>query len=666
MKTVQSKVNYDNVNQDVESYAVQGKPMNTLHFDVSFSVMKKDKKSTILHNVSDVIQSGQMLAIMGPSGAGKTTLLRVLTMEAHGGISEGTVTVNGRPLTSQLFKSKCGLVAQEDYHWAFLTCRETIAYAADLLSPGASAAEKTEAVNRMITRMGLDSCADTLVGNAFQHGLSGGQKRRLSVAVALMKRLEIIFLDEPTSGLDAAAAAGIMEFLRDLTRSEKLVTIFTVHQPSTHIFNSFDRVMLLSRGKTAYVGAASAVPEYFARIGHVLPEQTNPAEFMLDIVNTDFTDEAEVTKILDAFERHEKPVHQARIDNIMQASIKELEEPRIVNADTFTQILIMFRRHFSLAIRDPMVYVGRLLMFFVVTIFFAIVYIDGRERKQDNALTHLWLCIWCISVPTNAGVIAVYVFNNEFFTIKKEVKNGMVQPLPYLIANAVLQIPVMFLFGIAAISVSQYGMINYYGPRYGQLLLLYALTLYSYESIAQVFAVVFSNPLLGMLQYVNIWFASFLFNGLFLPIKSIPWPFRVFSYILPFRYNIRSMAYQEYAEGPDWGGAVLCDPATDSSCLPGGYKCTDTSASAVCFGRTGKQVLQSIHHVFDTFNSQDTFNTDVAILIGIAIICKIMFVVVMSVKARSESAIVPPEYTKSGDAGSNKNSTVTVEMATVA
>jgi hypothetical protein len=126
------------------------------------------------------------------------------------------------------------------------------------------------------------------------------------------------------------------------------------------------------------------------------------------------------------------------------------------------------------------------------------------------------------------------------------------------------------------------------------------------------------------------------------------------------------MAYQEYAEGPDWGGAVLCDPATDSSCLAGGYKCTDTSASAVCFGRTGKQVLQSIHHVFDTFNSQDTFNTDVAILIGIAIICKIMFVVVMSVKARSESAIVPPEYTKSGDAGSNKNSTVTVEMATVA
>lgn len=151
MNTIKSKVTYDNISNDVESKAMQGKPMNTLHFDVSFSVTTKDKKSTILNNVSDVVQSGQMLAIMGPSGSGKTSLLRVLTMEAHGGVSEGTVTVNGIPLTSRLFKSKCGLVAQEDYHWAFLTCRETIAYAADLLSPGATQGEKTEAVNRMIT-----------------------------------------------------------------------------------------------------------------------------------------------------------------------------------------------------------------------------------------------------------------------------------------------------------------------------------------------------------------------------------------------------------------------------------------------------------------------------------------------------------------------------------
>jgi hypothetical protein len=104
--------------------------------------------------------------------------------------------------------------------------------------------------------------------------------------------------------------------------------------------------------------------------------------------------------------------------------------------------------------------------------------------------------------------------NTEFFTIKKEVKNGMVDTLPYLFSNSLLQIPVMFLFGIFAISVSEYGMMNYYGKHYGQMLLLYALTMYSYESLAQMLAVAFSNPLLGMLQYVNLWFCiiSLLWN----------------------------------------------------------------------------------------------------------------------------------------------------------
>ena len=121
-------------------------------------------------------------------------------MEAFGGVSEGTVTFNGIPMSPSLFKSKCGLVAQEDHHWAFLTCRETISFAADLLLGGKTAEEKQAHVNHLITKMGLDSCADTMVGNAFKHGLSGGQKRRLSIAVALIKRLKLIFLDEPTSG----------------------------------------------------------------------------------------------------------------------------------------------------------------------------------------------------------------------------------------------------------------------------------------------------------------------------------------------------------------------------------------------------------------------------------------------------------------------------------
>lgn len=636
-----SKPDYQSVSKSATGEVVARNVTNTFHFDVSLSVIQKEKKKYIVNHVSDVVQSGQMLAIMGPSGAGKTSLLRVLTMEAIGGHSEGTVTINGLPLTSALFKSKCGLVAQEDYHWAFLTCRETIAYAADLLLPHASSQEKATQVSHMITKMGLDSCADTIVGNAFKHGLSGGQKRRLSLAVVLMKKLEIIFLDEPTSGLDAAAAAGIMEFLRDLTRAEQLVTIFTVHQPSTNIYNSFDRVMLLSKGRTAFVGPKDDVPGYLSLIKRPLPAQTNPAEFMLDIVNTDFTDDVEVERILTAWVQDGQPAHRARNDVILQSSFKDnahLLKPA-AQASVFAQSFIMLRRHALLAMRDPLIYLGRVVMFFFVCIFFAIIYIEARKLDQKQALPHFWLGIWCISVPSNAGVIAVYVFNTEFFTIKKEVKNGMVQTLPYLLANSLLQIPVMFLFAIMSISVQEYGMINYNGKHYGQMMLLFALTMYCFESIAQLLAVVFTNPLLGMLQFVNVWFSTFLFCGLFLPIKSIPWPFQIFSYILPFRYTLRSMAYQEY-KGTTWSGAELCDPLTDVLCQPEGFKCAP--GATYCYGRTGEQILHTLHKSFDLISPKDYFATDVGILIAIAVVAKLFFIVFMSMKATTESTLHQP------------------------
>lgn len=572
----------------------------------------------------------------------------MLTFEALGGTAEGVVTFNGMTLSSQLFKAKCGLVAQEDYHWAFLTCRETIAFAADLLSPNASQAEKDQAVSSMISKMGLDSCAETVVGNAFKHGLSGGQKRRLSVAVAMMKKLEVIFLDEPTSGLDAAAASGIMTFLSEITRTDNLITIFTVHQPSTNIFNSFDRVMLLSKGRTAYVGRKDNVANYLAMIGHPLPAQTNPAEFMLDIVNTDFTDDAEVEKILSSFDRLGRPEHQSRIqERLLSFKSHNPADPSLVptQASIFDQTVIMFRRNFLLSIRDPLIYIGRIVMFFIICIFFGIIYVQARNLNQSQTLSHMWMLVWCIAVPSNCGVIAVYVFNTEFFTIKKEVKNGMVNTASYLFANSLLQIPVMFLFGISAISVSEYGIVNYNGAHYGQFLLIYALTMYAFESLAQMLAVAFKNPLLGMMQYVNLWFASFLFCGLFLRIADITWPFRILSYILPFQYTLRTMVYQEYIDST-WTGAVDCDPSTDASCYPGGYTCPGLSSSDICYGHTGTQVLDSMHQQFYMITATNHFSEDVGNLIAIAVVYKIVFIVLMTVRAREESTLHPPSTEK--------------------
>lgn len=164
----------------------------------------------IVRGVSAKVHAGQVFAIMGPSGAGKTTLLNSLTQESFGGVARGTITLNGEELDSKSFRQRCCVVAQQDNHWAFLRCRETVDYAARLYLPELTAEQRAAHVDDMVAKMGLLECANTRVGNQFVRGLSGGQKRRLSLAVALIKNPDVMFLDEPSELTHHSRAASLV------------------------------------------------------------------------------------------------------------------------------------------------------------------------------------------------------------------------------------------------------------------------------------------------------------------------------------------------------------------------------------------------------------------------------------------------------------------------
>merc|ERR1711972_1089484 len=189
-------------------------------------------------------------------------------------------------------------------------------YTATLMVSGTPACARVDA---MLRDMGLESCQDTRVGNEFVKGLSGGQRRRLSLAVALLGQPLVIFLDEITSGLDAASAAGIMTFLADLTKSQQIVSICTIHQPSAKVFKSIDKLVLLSAGRVAYSGPRSEVVPYFQSKGRSMPEQENPADFVLEQINKDFVDPKSVDEMLEAWENHVPPlckVKSERLDEV--------------------------------------------------------------------------------------------------------------------------------------------------------------------------------------------------------------------------------------------------------------------------------------------------------------------------------------------------------------
>ena len=262
-------------------------------------------------------------------------------MQAHNGQLTGKIILNGVPLNRDVFKSKCFHVPQFDKNWMHLTVNETLMYAARL-SPSAVTADNmqhagdgkastttiiTRAVDDAIVSLGLYDAKDTYCSN-----LSGGQQRRLSLAVALLNKPSVLFLDEVTSGLDSAASDNICRVLRKLSNEKNLIIICTIHQPSLKVFERFDEIMLLSGGRLAYAGDRVLAEKYFTSIGHPLPPNENPAEHYLDLLNSNFGSLEKIEAILKKWDGR----HDIWEDNV---------PPDLENGEAFQEIpLVMTSR----------------------------------------------------------------------------------------------------------------------------------------------------------------------------------------------------------------------------------------------------------------------------------------------------------------------------------
>ncbi|KAK3284935.1 hypothetical protein CYMTET_7438 [Cymbomonas tetramitiformis] len=587
--------------------------------DCRFTVSTKAGEKSVLKGITGSARSGEVLAIMGPSGAGKTQLMNLLSLIDGPGAVSGDVTLNGKPFTRELFMKYAGQVPQADFHWAFLTCRETVQVAADLLN--IPQAEREKRVAKIMKRTGLEGCSDVRVGNQFIPGLSGGQKRRLSLAVLLIRRPALVFLDEPTSGLDAAAACQIMNFVAELARDLHIIVVATIHQPSATVFAGFHGAMVLSDGRVAYQGAAQSLITYLDRIEKPLPSEMGVAEWCLDLVNREFTDPTEVDRLLDVWSENEAEFCGGRGEAPPPTPMTEVES---LGSSMLHEVAVLLKRHAVLTIRDPTIYLGRAFVNLFACLFFSIVYIESRNYNQEQATYHMFLVMWLCGVPACMGIIAVFAFNIEFHSIKAEVKNGMYRATSYLVAKSILEVPMMFILSIFAISCSAYGVSNYNGDYYFEFMLVFTAMLWSFECMAQAMSVSFDNPLLGAMGFMNMWFCSFLFAGIMVPEKDVPWPFKAMIYLFPFRYSLASLIYLDFHD-TTFDGAYL--DAND----PRGYSCTDSTTW--CYGYTGKQVLDSLGQTYKTISSEDHTVRDFSLLLAIGAFFKLQYLVIFVQKS---------------------------------
>lgn len=251
----------------------------------------------ILHNISGIANSGEILAVMGPSGSGKTTLLNALAGRIP--YDSGVITLDDQPMTKRMRNRTC-YVLQEDIFLSKLTLWETLYFATMVYLPESlSHAEKMAKMDYIINVLDLTKCQKTVIGDQFVRGLSGGEKKRLSIACELIKDPDIMFLDEPTSGLDSSTAYSLMMLLKQFTEQSRKAVVVTIHQPSSQIYHMFTHLLLLANGHIAYFGDGRKALDFFAEVGLYCEPHYNPADFILETVKKD---KEAVQKIIDLAE----------------------------------------------------------------------------------------------------------------------------------------------------------------------------------------------------------------------------------------------------------------------------------------------------------------------------------------------------------------------------
>ncbi|KAM7275938.1 hypothetical protein ACFE04_017804 [Oxalis oulophora] len=430
--------------------------------NITCSLSDKSSKSVrfLLKNVSGEAKPGRLLAIMGPSGSGKTTLLNVLAgqlMASRRIHLSGLLEVNDRAISSNNVY-KIAFVRQEDLFFSQLTVRETLSLAAELQFPELSAVEeRDEYVNNLLFKLGLVSCADTNVGDAKVRGISGGEKKRLSLACELMASPSVVFADEPTTGLDAFQAEKVMETLQQLAKDGHTV-ICTIHQPRGSVYIKFDDIMLLTEGALVYTGPAREAPlEYFSKFGYRCPDHVNPAEFLADLMSIDYSSpenvmssQKRIDSLVEAFAQQDtlvlyanslmkKDGYQKIVDSRKRVAAKK-------KGNWCRQFWLLLRRAWMQASRDGPTNKVRANMSIASAIIFGSVF-WRMGRSQTSIQDRMGLLqVAAINTAMAALTKTVGVFPKERAIVDRERAKGSYTLGPYLLSKLIAEIPIGAVF----------------------------------------------------------------------------------------------------------------------------------------------------------------------------------------------------------------------------
>lgn len=421
-------------------------PRVSLHVrDLSIIASKTGK--TLVNSVSFDLSSGSIMAVMGGSGSGKTTILNVLASKINSGLStRGSIDYVLEPTQAKELTQEhvtMSYVPQQDILLSRLTCRETLMFAADLKLDKPKE-EKTMIVNQLIDELGLKECADTLVGDSSHRGLSGGEKRRLSIGTQMIANPSIMFLDEPTTGLDANAAFLVIKTIKKLAKEGGRIFIMSIHQPRSDILFLFDKICLLSKGNVVYCDKLQQMIPYFESLGYKIPELINPADYIIDLFSIDgrsMESEKNTRKrlhnLLDKWRDYEmKHIQYIKLNNLSN----HIEVSDMTTALPFwKQVFVLTRRNIKLNTSDYITLSATIMEPIIMgTIVGWIFY--KPDSSTDSGLRTLTACLYaCIMLQSYLYLLfdTYRLCEQDIAIFDRERAEGSVSPFAFITARKI-------------------------------------------------------------------------------------------------------------------------------------------------------------------------------------------------------------------------------------
>ncbi|EKX39023.1 hypothetical protein GUITHDRAFT_76679 [Guillardia theta CCMP2712] len=508
-------------------------------------------RKTILSSVTGVFEPGKFTAIMGSSGAGKTTLLNAVAGEAAGGILSGAVRFNGAKVDTATIRRLRAFVFQDDVVMGTMTAYEAISMSAKLrLPPDMPLEEKMRRVDQMIEILHLERCKDNVIGYPGEKsGVSGGERKRISIAMELITNPSVLFLDEPTSGLDTHTAHSVCKTLKELAAAGRTV-VATIHQPSSDIFHMFDNLLLLASGRILYQGPSRSCMDYFATRGSPCPQFTNPADHIFMKVLNDQLASSEL----------ERKAKREQIEGLLSeyaesSTFKDMEARVKVpgsgvdkSSSSFSpslllQMSVLFGRAKNNAIRNRLILRAKIGQSLFMGLLVGLIYRDLQtnqrsiQRRQDRTGALFFVSV---NVTMSAMMTVITAFGVERVVFERERSIGMYSTFAYFLAKIIVELPHNIIFPFIQANIVYFLLqLQLSGEKWITWCDFFDLFLYNLLGMptgaSSSSCLTTSGMLLGSAPIII--FPLMLFSGFFVNQKGIPVYFDWIKYISPMRYR---------------------------------------------------------------------------------------------------------------------------------